>query len=135
MVFPFSTISANIIVFIWQLHLLVSTLQKQPSKGVLRKMCSENMQQIYRRTPMPMCDFNKVAMQLYWNHTSVWVFSYKFAACFRTPLPKNTSGRLLPTIYVKLNIQFLISSLFQTTSVYWFTTLMIDFMIQWTKSV
>ena len=28
--------------------------------GVLRKRCSENMQQIYRRTPMPKYDFNKV---------------------------------------------------------------------------
>ena len=27
--------------------------QKQPSRGVLRKRCSENMQQIYSRTPMP----------------------------------------------------------------------------------
>ena len=35
-------------------------LQKQPSRGVLRKRCSENMQQIYMRTPMPTCDFNKV---------------------------------------------------------------------------
>ena len=25
--------------------------QKQPSRGVIRKKCSENMQQIYRRTP------------------------------------------------------------------------------------
>ena len=37
-------------------------IQKQPSRGVLRKRCSENMQQIYRRTPMPKCDFNKVAL-------------------------------------------------------------------------
>ena len=51
-----------------------SFVQKQPSKGVPRKRCSENMQQIYRRTPMPNCDFNKVAKQLYWNHTSTWVF-------------------------------------------------------------
>ena len=35
--------------------------QKQPSRGVLTKMCSENMQQIYRRTLMPKCDLNKVA--------------------------------------------------------------------------
>ena len=35
--------------------------QKQPFKVVLRKRCSENMQQIYRRTPMPKCDSNKVA--------------------------------------------------------------------------
>ena len=38
--------------------------QKQPSRGVLRKSCSENMPQIYRRTPMPKCDFNKVALFL-----------------------------------------------------------------------
>ena len=28
------------------------------------KRCSENMQQIYSRTLMPKCDFNKVAKQL-----------------------------------------------------------------------
>ena len=28
-------------------------LQKQSPRGVPRKRCSENMQQIYRRTPMP----------------------------------------------------------------------------------
>ena len=33
----------------------------------LLKRCSKNMQQIYRRTPMRKCDFNKVAKQLYWN--------------------------------------------------------------------
>ena len=33
-------------------------VQKQPSRGILRKKCSENMQQIYRRTPK--CDFNRV---------------------------------------------------------------------------
>ena len=40
------------------------SLQKQPSRGVLSKSCSENMQQIYRKTPTPKCDFNKVAKQL-----------------------------------------------------------------------
>ena len=28
-------------------------------------------------------DFNKVALQLYWNHTSAWVFSCKFVAFFQ----------------------------------------------------
>ena len=28
-------------------------VQKQPSRGVHRKMCSDNMQQIFRRPPMP----------------------------------------------------------------------------------
>ena len=44
--------------------------QKQPSRGVLRKRCSENMQPIDRRIPMSKCCF---------NHTSAWVFSCKFA--------------------------------------------------------
>ena len=39
--------------------------QEQPPRGVLKKRCSENMQQIYRRTPMSKCDFNKVEKQLY----------------------------------------------------------------------
>ena len=42
------------------------------------------MQQIYRKTPKPKCDFNKVAL-----HTSTWVLSCKFAAYFQ-----NTSGWL-----------------------------------------
>ena len=40
-------------------------------------MCSENMQQIYRKTLMPKCDFNKAAKQLYWKRTSEWEFSFK----------------------------------------------------------
>ena len=36
-------------------------IQKQSLRSVHRKRCSENMQQIYRRTPMPKCDFKKVA--------------------------------------------------------------------------
>ena len=30
-----------------------------------KEKCSENMQQIYQRTPMPKCDFNKVAIELW----------------------------------------------------------------------
>ena len=36
-------------------------MEKQLPRGVLKKGYSENMQQIYRRTPMPNYDFNKVA--------------------------------------------------------------------------
>ena len=43
--------------------ILLPGIQKQPSGGVLKKKCSENMQRIYRRTAMPKCDFNKVAKQ------------------------------------------------------------------------
>ena len=31
--------------------------EKQPSRGVLSKKCSENMPQIYRGTPMQKCNF------------------------------------------------------------------------------
>ena len=40
-------------------------IEKQFFRGVLKKTYSENMHQIYRRTPMPKCDFNKVTFQLY----------------------------------------------------------------------
>ena len=59
-------------------------MQKQPSRGVLRKRCSENVLQIYRRTLMPKCDFNKIALHLYWNRTSAWMFPCKFATYFQS---------------------------------------------------
>ena len=37
--------------------------QKQSFRGVLKKRCFENMQQIYKRIPMPKRDFNKSAKQ------------------------------------------------------------------------
>ena len=39
--------------------------QKQPFRVVLVKRCFEIMQQIYRRTTLPKCDFNKVALKIY----------------------------------------------------------------------
>ena len=48
---------------LWKKTLKVS-LQKQPFRGVLKKKCSENMQQIYR-TSISKYDFNKVALQRY----------------------------------------------------------------------
>ena len=58
-------------------------IQKHPSIGVLIKTCSENMQQIYRRTAMPKYDFNKVPKHL-----------------FRTYFHKNKSWGLLLWILV-----------------------------------
>ena len=69
-------------------------LQRQPSRGVPITRSSENMQPIYRRTPMPKCDFNKVAKQMeitLRNGCSPVILLY----IFRTPFPKNTSGRML----------------------------------------
>ena len=49
--------------------------QKQPSRGVLRKRCCENMQQIYKRSPMLKYDG-------WYVMCSAWVFSCEFAAYF-----------------------------------------------------
>ena len=68
---------------------------KQPPKGVLRKRCSENMQQIYRRTPIPKCDFNKVALRLIEVTLRHGCSPVNLLHIFRTPLTKNTSGRML----------------------------------------
>ena len=52
----------------------------------------------FQRTPMPKCDFNKVA-----NHTLAWLLSCKFAAYFqiflRTPL-----GGCFYTTYMRKNV-------------------------------
>ena len=63
----FLIVKFNFLLKVASLHLCTLHLYdpKQPSRGVPRKRCSENMPQIYRRTPMPKCDFNKVALQLY----------------------------------------------------------------------
>ena len=77
------------------LSLKVSS-QRQPARGDLRKRWYENMQEIYRRTPMSKCDFNKVALQLFqhWLRNSwhfmnlIWyapkiLFSFhKLSSCF-----------------------------------------------------
>ena len=59
------TIKTIIKIIIYMIPLMRDMVEKQPPRGVLRKRCSENMQQIYRRTLMPNCDFNKVVLQLY----------------------------------------------------------------------
>ena len=87
-----------------------SPLHRQPRIGVLKKRYSEIMQQIYRRTLMSNCDFNKVAKQLYLNNTSTWVFSCKFSAYnFQIPFLKNTSrGLLLPLLLLLLQQRLLL---------------------------
>ena len=97
---------------------IFSMIQKQPSKGAPRKRCSENMQQIYKRTPKLKYDFNKVAKHLYWNRTLAWMFSCIFSEHFflRTILEgcyKCLKILLLVLTYLKMcgsfkNDQFLI---------------------------
>ena len=40
-------------------------MEKQPSRGDIIKTRPKKHHQIYRRTPTPKCDPNKVAVQLY----------------------------------------------------------------------
>ena len=42
-------------------------IQKQLSRGVFRKLYSENLQPIYKKTTMPKSDFNKVEKHLWWT--------------------------------------------------------------------
>ena len=52
---------------------------KQPPRAVLRKRCSENMQQIYRRAPKSKRDFNKVAKQVIVSvHATIELGLYSF---------------------------------------------------------
>ena len=67
------------------------------------------MQQVYRRTPMPKCDFNKVAKQ------NIFIEILLRHGCspvtllhiFRTPFPKNTSGGLLLLILREKKLVFM----------------------------
>ena len=68
----------------------ITVIQEQPSTGVLRKSCSENIQQIYRRKPMPklLCNFIEITLR----HAC---FPVNLLHIFRTPFSKNTAGWLL----------------------------------------
>ena len=74
--------------FQMQLESVLNRLyQKQPSRGVLRKMYSENIHAanfIYRRTSMPKCNFLN-------SHFDMAVLLH----IFRTPFPNDTSRWLL----------------------------------------
>ena len=74
-------------------------VQKQPSRGVLK--------QIYRRTPIPKCNFNKGAEQLYWEIALRHGCSpLNLLHIFKTPFPKNTSGWLLLWVNIQKKAVF-----------------------------
>ena len=72
-------------------------LQRQPSGSVLKKRYFENMQQISSRTPMPKCSFNKVALLCNFIEIALrhGCSPVNLLHIFKTPFPKNNSGRLL----------------------------------------
>ena len=69
--------------------------QKQPFRSVLRKRRSENMQQIFRRTPMPKCDFIKLLCDFIEITLLHGCSPVNLLHIFRAPFYKNTSEWLL----------------------------------------
>ena len=59
-----------------------------------KKMCSENMLQIYWKTAMPKCDFNKCHFNFIEITLRHGCSPVNLLHNFRTPFLKNTSGRL-----------------------------------------
>ena len=63
------------------------------------------MQQTHRRTPMQKRDPNKVAMQLYWNHTSTQALPYQSPASPQNTPPQEHLHRAASVFsYIKLII-------------------------------
>ena len=89
---PFFRIIFSYVIYLFlsQNHFSTNHLRHQffwsLSVGVLIKGSSGNMQQIYRRTLMSKCDFNKVAKQLRHGYSPV-----NLVHIFRAPFPRNTT--------------------------------------------
>ena len=79
------------------------TIQKQPSRVVLKKRCSENMQQIYRKTPMR----NVISINFIDITIRHGCFPVNLLQMFRKPFPTKISGRLrLPLILFIFSLTF-----------------------------
>ena len=77
----------------WPSSKLSFYFQNQQFRGVLRKRCSKDMKQIYRRGPMPVCD--SIKLQSNFIEITLWhgCSPVTYLHIFRTP--KNTPDRLL----------------------------------------
>ena len=73
----------------WLNENVCSSVKMQPSRCVLRKTWSENMQQIYRRTAMPKCDL--ITLRQGYSPK-------KLLHIFRTPFPRNTCRGMLLSV-------------------------------------
>ena len=77
------------------------SLHKQPLRGVLRKRCSENMQQIYRRTHPCRKDFNKAASNFIETRLRHGCSPVNLLYIFGTTFSNNNSGWLLLSLLDK----------------------------------
>ena len=62
----------------WGFH----NYRSSPREVLLGKDILKICNKLYSRTPVPKCDFNKVTLELYCNHTLAWVFSCNFCCVF-----------------------------------------------------
>ena len=72
-------------------------IRKQTYKDFFQKRCSENMQQIFRRTPMPKCVFDKLLCNFIEITLRHGCSPVNLLHIFRTP----TLGSLLEGLYMR----------------------------------
>ena len=88
--------------YFWVTKNIISESHKQYPRDVLRKRCSEHIRQSYKRTPMPTCNFNKVASQV---EIAIWhgCSPINLIHIFRTSFSKNTFEGLFSE-FIRRNI-------------------------------
>ena len=62
-----------------KLKLITRKTEAALQRGSQEKVFWTDTANLQERTPKPKCDFNKVSLQLYWNHNLAWMFSCKLA--------------------------------------------------------
>ena len=72
-------------------------MQKQPTRGIHGKRCSENMQQIYKRTLILKCDFIEITLRHGCSPVNL-------LHIFRAPFSRNYSGWLLVELQLSSGI-------------------------------
>ena len=91
-------------------HLTASVTEKKPSRGVLKKRCSENMQQICREHSCR----SMISIKLQSNFMEITLqhgcSPVNFLHIFRTPLPKSNSGWLLLYVFASKYVTDILDS-------------------------
>ena len=81
-----------------QIQEQIERIKKQLSRGDVRKTCSENIQQIYKRTSMLKC--------LFMGDFMVWLFSSKFVVGFRNTFSKHLWNLILTAHRSMRNVSY-----------------------------
>ena len=112
------------------------TFQKQPSRGVLIKRCSENMQQIYRRTSMPKCDFNKVAKQHLFSRTPLkGCFCMVLLKVQRVECEYNKMFQTHHSPSLCYVFRIFVTQLYKQRLFFKWASVLLNFFVNWTSNV